>query len=143
MRYLHSDIDSLERSEILRELRSGEFDVLIGINLLREGLDLPEVKLVAVLDADKRGFLRSKSSLIQTVGRAARNSEGYVIFYADSITDAMQACMDETTRRRDIQIAHNEKMGITPTTINKKMQPGLREIYGLTTKEEELSLIHI
>ena len=137
VRYLHSDIDSLERSEILRELRSGEFDVLIGINLLREGLDLPEVKLVAVLDADKRGFLRSRSSLIQTVGRAARNSEGYVIFYADSITDAMQACMDETTRRRDIQIAHNKKMGITPTTINKKMQPGLREIYGLTTKEEE------
>lgn len=135
VRYLHSDIDSLERTELLRDLRKGEFDVLIGINLLREGLDLPEVTLVAVMDADKEGFLRSRSSLIQTVGRAARNAEGRVIFYADKITDSMKACIDETNRRRAIQIAYNEAHGITPQTIQKKMGPGLREIYGLSSDD--------
>lgn len=133
--YLHSDIDSLERSEILRDLRSGEIDVLIGINLLREGLDLPEVKLVAIMDADKEGFLRSRSSLIQTVGRAARNAEGRVIFYGDKITEAMQQCIDETDRRRTIQKEYNEAHGIKPQTIQKAMQPGLREIYGLSTDD--------
>ncbi len=132
VRYLHSDIDSLERSEILRDLRKGTIDVLIGINLLREGLDLPEVRLVAIMDADKEGFLRSRSSLIQTVGRAARNAEGRVIFYGDKITDAMRECIDETNRRRAIQMEFNQKHGITPQTIQKQMQPGLREIYGLS-----------
>jgi excinuclease ABC subunit B len=132
VRYLHSDIDSLERSEILRDLRKGTLDVLIGINLLREGLDLPEVRLVAIMDADKEGFLRSRASLIQTVGRAARNADGRVIFYADKITDAMRECIDETNRRRKIQIEFNQAHGITPQTIQKQMQPGLREIYGLT-----------
>lgn len=136
VRYLHSDIDSLERSEILRELRQGEFDVLIGINLLREGLDLPEVMLVAVMDADKQGFLRSRSSLIQTVGRAARNAGGRVIFYADSMSEAMRQCMDETERRRRIQMQYNTEHGIEPKTIAKKMPPGLRELYGLTEEEE-------
>jgi len=135
VRYLHSDIESLERSEILRDLRKGVIDVLIGINLLREGLDLPEVALVAIMDADKEGFLRSRSSLIQTVGRAARNVNGRVIFYADRITDSMQACMDETDRRRTIQMAYNAEHGVTPMTINKAMQPGLREIYGLSADE--------
>jgi excinuclease ABC subunit B len=135
VRYLHSDIESLERSEILRDLRKGVIDVLIGINLLREGLDLPEVALVAIMDADKEGFLRSRSSLIQTVGRAARNANGRVIFYADSITDSMQACIDETDRRRAIQMAYNTEKGITPQTIGKKMQPGLREIYGLSADD--------
>ncbi len=134
VRYLHSDIDSLERSEILRDLRKGTIDVLIGINLLREGLDLPEVRLVAIMDADKEGFLRSRASLIQTVGRAARNAEGRVIFYADKTTDAMRQCLDETERRRTIQLQYNQDHGITPQTIQKQMQPGLREIYGLTTE---------
>ena len=138
IRYLHSDIDSLERSEILRELRQGQYDVLVGINLLREGLDLPEVSLVAVMDADKEGFLRSKSSLIQTVGRAARNAQGRVLFYADKITDSMQACMDETNRRREIQLNFNREHGITPQTIKKAMQPGLRELYGLHQEDEKL-----
>ena len=131
VKYLHSDIDSLDRVELLRDLRKGLIDVLIGINLLREGLDLPEVKLVAVMDADKEGFLRSRASLIQIVGRAARNSESKVIFYGDRITDSMAACIGETERRRTIQIAHNEANQITPTTITKKMGMGLREIYGL------------
>lgn len=135
VRYLHSDIESLERSEILRDLRKGVIDVLIGINLLREGLDLPEVALVAIMDADKEGFLRSRSSLIQTVGRAARNAEGRVIFYADNITDSMRACIDETDRRRAIQMAYNAENGIVPQTIGKKMQPGLREIYGLSSDD--------
>ncbi len=120
-RYLHSDIDTLERIEILRDLRKGEFDVLVGINLLREGLDLPEVQLVAILDADKEGFLRSETSLIQTVGRAARNQDGYVIMYADKITDSMKKTIDETERRRKIQEIHNEKNNITPTTIQKNI----------------------
>ena len=120
-RYLHSDIDTLERIEILRDLRKGEFDVLVGINLLREGLDLPEVQLVAILDADKEGFLRSETSLIQTVGRAARNQDGYVIMYADKITDSMKKTIVETERRRKLQEIHNEKNNITPTTIQKNI----------------------
>ncbi len=136
VRYLHSDIDSLQRMEILRDLRKGVFDVLIGINLLREGLDLPEVGLVAVLDADREGFLRSKSSLIQIVGRAARNVEGRVIFYADKITDAMAACIDETERRRTIQAEHNLVHSIEPTTIIKSIPEDLRFIFGLSPKEE-------
>ena len=120
-RYLHSDIDTLERIEILRDLRKGEFDVLVGINLLREGLDLPEVQLVAILDADKEGFLRSETSLIQTVGRAARNQEGYVIMYADKITDSMTFAINETERRRGIQQEHNRVNNITPKTIQKEI----------------------
>jgi excinuclease ABC subunit B len=135
VKYLHSDIESLERSEILRDLRKGNIDVLIGINLLREGLDLPEVQLVAIMDADKEGFLRSRSSLIQTVGRAARNANGRVIFFADQITQAMRECMDETERRRRIQTQYNQDHGITPQTIQKEMQQSLREIYGLSTDD--------
>ena len=120
--YLHSDIETLERIEIIQSLRSGEIDVLVGINLLREGLDIPECGLVAILDADKEGFLRSKTSLIQTIGRAARNSDGYVILYADRITNSMKEALDETNRRREKQIIHNTKHGITPTTIQKSLQ---------------------
>ena len=120
-RYLHSGIDTLERIEILRDLRKGEFDVLVGINLLREGLDLPEVELVAIMDADKEGFLRSETSLIQTIGRAARNKDGYVIMYADRKTDSISKSVYETERRREIQMAHNKKYGITPTTISKEI----------------------
>jgi len=119
VKYLHSDIDTLERIEILRDLRLGVFDVLIGINLLREGLDLPEVSLVAILDADKEGFLRSQRSLIQTIGRAARNSEGFVILYADRVTASMRIALDETARRRKLQEEYNEERGITPRTIQK------------------------
>jgi excinuclease ABC subunit B len=121
IRYLHSDIDALERVEILRDLRLAEFDVLVGVNLLREGLDLPEVSLIAILDADKEGFLRSEKSLMQTAGRTARNADGLVIFYADRITNSMQAVMDETTRRREIQHAYNVEHGIVPTTIMKSL----------------------
>jgi excinuclease ABC subunit B len=119
VRYLHSDIDTLERVDILRDLRKGEFDVLVGINLLREGLDLPEVSLVAILDADKEGFLRSARSLIQTIGRAARNVNGTVAMFADRITDAMRQAIDETDRRRSVQSAYNEQHDITPQTIAK------------------------
>src|SRR5690606_13113713 len=121
VRYLHSEIKTLERLAIIRDLRLGVFDVLIGINLLREGLDLPEVSLVAILDADKEGFLRSERSLIQTIGRAARNSEGMVIMYGDKITDSMDKALKETARRREMQIAFNEKHGITPQTIRKQV----------------------
>ena len=121
VRYLHSDIDTVERMEIIRDLRLGEFDVLVGINLLREGLDMPEVSLVAVLDADKEGFLRSEGSLIQTIGRAARNVRGRAILYADKVTGSMERAISETERRRARQIAHNKENGITPKTINKKI----------------------
>ncbi|MFY9496111.1 MAG: excinuclease ABC subunit UvrB, partial [Halanaerobiales bacterium] len=137
VRYLHSDIDTIERSEIIRDLRLGEFDVLVGINLLREGLDLPEVSLVAILDADKEGFLRSERSLIQTIGRAARNVNGRVIMYADQITDSMQKAIDETNRRRAIQQSFNEEHNITPQTIIKPVREVLRPV-DMVVKEEKV-----
>ncbi len=143
IKYMHHDIDTMERMEIIRDLRLGEFDVLVGINLLREGLDIPEVSLVAILDADKEGFLRSETSLIQTIGRAARNENGQVIMYADQVTGSMERAMAETLRRREIQMKYNEKHGITPTTIKK----GVRDILeisksddGKLTKGKKLSL---
>ena len=134
VKYLHSDIKTIERSEIIRDLRLGKFDVLVGINLLREGLDLPEVSLIAILDADKEGFLRSETSLIQTIGRAARNSKGHVIMYADKITRSMKKAIDETERRRKIQTEFNEKHGITPTTIKKNIS----EIIQVTKSTNEI-----
>ena len=128
VRYLHSDVETLERIEIIRDLRLGVFDVLVGINLLREGLDLPEVSLVAILDADKEGFLRSETSLIQTIGRAARNVNGKVIMYADRITNSMEKAISETNRRRQIQIEYNKKMGITPKTIIKSVHSSLETL---------------
>ena len=137
VKYLHSDIDTLERAEIIRDLRLDVFDVLVGINLLREGLDIPEITLVAILDADKEGFLRSETSLIQTIGRAARNSEGHVVMYADTVTDSMQVALDETKRRREIQMAYNEEHGITPQTIRKSV----RDLISISRKvaQEEMS----
>ena len=132
-RYMHHDIATIERMEIIRDLRLGDFDVLIGINLLREGLDIPEVGLVAILDADKEGFLRSETSLIQTVGRAARNADSYVIMYADTITPSMQACITETQRRREKQIRYNTDHGIVPRTIRKDVRDIL-EISSATEK---------
>jgi len=126
VRYLHSDVDTVERAEIIRDLRLGVFDVLVGINLLREGLDLPEVSLVAILDADKEGFLRSDRSLIQTIGRAARNLNGRAILYADSITGSMRRALDETDRRRAKQVAHNELHGITPKGVQKRIADVMR-----------------
>ena len=133
VKYLHSDIKTLERTEIIRDLRLGKFDVLVGINLLREGLDVPEVSLVAILDADKEGFLRSERSLVQTIGRAARNSEGKVIMYADKITDSMQKAMDETSRRRGIQEKYNEDHGIVPKTIIKE----IRDLIAITKTSDD------
>ncbi len=138
VRYLHSDIETVERVEILRDLRLGVFDVLVGINLLREGLDIPEVSLVAILDADKEGFLRSERSLIQTIGRAARNVNGRAILYADRITDSMHRAIDETERRRNKQIAHNTAMGITPRTINKKIKELIDGVYAEKSGKDDL-----
>ena len=145
VKYLHSDIDTLERTEIIRDLRLGKFDVLVGINLLREGLDIPEVSLVAILDADKEGFLRSETSLIQTVGRAARNSEGRVIMYADKITRSMAATIEETKRRREIQSQYNEENGIVPKTIVKEVRDSIETlkpadeevVFGIAESEDE------
>ena len=136
VKYLHSDIDTLERAEIIRDMRLDVFDVLVGINLLREGLDIPEISLVAILDADKEGFLRSSTSLIQTIGRAARNAEGHVIMYADTITDSMRVALDETNRRREIQMKYNEEHGITPQTIKKAVRD-LISISKVVAKEEQ------
>ena len=131
VRYMHHDIDTMERMEIIRDLREGEFDVLVGINLLREGLDIPEVSLVAILDADKEGFLRSETSLVQTIGRAARNAEGTVIMYADVVTKSMETAITETQRRREIQQKYNEEHGIVPKTIVKD----IRDVLEITKKE--------
>ena len=135
VKYLHSDIDTLERAQIIRDMRLDVFDVLVGINLLREGLDIPEITLVAILDADKEGFLRSATSLIQTIGRAARNAEGHVIMYVDTITDSMREALDETNRRREIQMKYNEEHGITPQTIKKAVRD-LISISKVIAKEE-------
>ena len=134
--YLHSEVDSLQRSEILRDLRLGVYDVIVGINLLREGLDLPEVSLVAILDADKEGYLRSWTSLVQTIGRAARHINGRVIMYADRVTDSMRRSIDETNRRRQIQETYNSDHGITPIGIQKTVRD-------ITERVRDLSLIHI
>ena len=132
VRYMHHDVDTIERMEIIRDLRLGEFDVLVGINLLREGLDIPEVSLVAILDADKEGFLRSETSLVQTIGRAARNANGEVIMYADSVTPSMERAISETARRRSIQQKYNEAHGITPKTIKKSV----RDVLEITSTDK-------
>jgi excinuclease ABC subunit B len=142
VRYLHSDINTVERVEIIRDLRKGVFDVLVGINLLREGLDIPEVELVCILDADKEGFLRSDKSLIQTIGRAARNINGRVILYGDTTTQSMKKAIDETERRRNIQILHNNKHNIKPESIKKAIKEALDEdIYISAKKLDKLTLI--
>jgi len=146
VKYLHSDVETLESMEIIRDLRLGVFDVLIGINLLREGLDLPEVSLVAILDADKEGFLRSETSLIQTIGRAARNIDGTVIMYADNMTDSMRRAISETNRRRQIQIEFNKKHGITPRSVEKEVRDVIEATkaaeesvkYGIRTPESKM-----
>ncbi|MBP3703479.1 MAG: UvrB/UvrC motif-containing protein, partial [Lachnospiraceae bacterium] len=138
VRYLHSDIDTLERSEIIRDMRLDVFDVLVGINLLREGLDIPEVSLVAILDADKEGFLRSETSLIQTIGRAARNAEGRVLMYADERTASMDKAISETERRRKLQQAYNEEHGITPQTIKKAVRDLITISSKAVSDEEEI-----
>ena len=138
VKYRHSYIDTLERTEIVRDLRMNVFDVLVGINLLREGLDIPEITLVAILDADKEGFLRSETSLIQTIGRAARNSEGHVIMYADTVTDSMKRAIDETNRRRKIQQAYNEEHGITPQTIRKAVRDLIAVSKAIAETEDQL-----
>ena len=139
VRYMHSEIDTLERIEILRDLRLGAFDVLIGINLLREGLDIPECSLVAILDADKEGFLRSETSLVQTIGRAARNSEGRVIMYADKITGSMDRAIGETNRRRERQIKYNIKHSITPETIKKNVEDIMGGSFAGDTDESRIT----
>ena len=138
VRYLHSDIDTVERVEILRDLRLGTFDVLVGINLLREGLDIPEVSLVAILDADKEGFLRAERSLIQTIGRAARNLNGKAILYGDKMTDSMKRAIDETERRRTKQIAHNLEQGITPRSITKQVRDMIDGVVSDKTAKDDL-----
>ena len=142
-RYIHSEVQTLERVEILRDLRLGEFDVLVGVNLLREGLDLPEVSLVAILDADKEGFLRNERSLVQTIGRAARNANGMVIMYADKITKSMQVAMDETDRRRSIQMAYNEAHGITPTTVFKSREAIMEQTSVADVRKKEAKKAYI
>ena len=141
VKYLHSDIKTLERTEIIRDLRLGIFDVLIGINLLREGIDVPEVSLVAILDADKEGFLRGERALIQTIGRAARNENGQVIMYADKMTDSMTKAIEETERRREIQIAYNKEHGITPKTIKKEVRDLIRITHEVEGEEQEENIL--